>query len=447
MSDVVFDDEPDEAEKTKAPASPTEPLCDEEAERAMLGCALVDDEHDNVINLVADILPPEDFYEPAHLDIWRAMLAIHHDGAEVDACTLSKELADRGLFSRCGGPAYLDQLIDARPVVPHPEEYARIIAEFAWRRRLRLEAKRFGVAVSERSTSREDIERSIRRLQRSAEDVADELPSMTSVELDAKTWESPSGWLVHDWMLASACFMIAGHPKSAKSIIAAALCLSVVSGEDFLRHWPVTKRGPAIFINGEDGEQMTQPRLRKLAATLGISYPQPDLILSCQQECDISTPRGWGRIARLVRRIKPVITVIDCFRRFAFNVNENNSSEVSPILCRARNLQKETGTAIGFVHHLSRDTEWNKKVPPIQRLRGSGDFYAWIDTGIGMEHPDRKKTEHYMTALHRGAGSPDEQCVHIAWDDERNECNIRLGEPRTKKERQQQLKEQREAFG
>jgi len=444
MSDVVFDDEPDEAEKAKAPSSPSEPLCDEEAEQAMLGSALVDD---GAINLVADVLPPEDFYVEAHRAIWNAMLAVHHDGAEVDAVTLAKELTDRGHFNRVGGAAYLDQLIDRVPVASHVEEYARIIAEFAWRRRLRIEAKRFGASVSDRSTTREEIERGIRKMQRTSEDVADELPSMTSVELDAKTWESPSGWLVHDWLLANSCFMIAGHPKSAKSIIAAALCLSVVSGEDFLRHWPVTKRGPAIFLNGEDGEQITQPRLRKLAATLGISYPQPDLILSCQQECDISTPRGWGRIARLVRRIKPVITVIDCFRRFAPGVNENNSSEVSPILSRARNLQKETGTAIGFVHHLSRDNEWNKGVPPLERLRGSGEFLAWLDSGFGMEHPNKKKSEHYMTSKHRGAGSPDEQCVHIAWDDERNECNIRLGDPRTKKERQQQLKEQREAFG
>jgi RecA-family ATPase len=225
------------------------------------------------------------------------------------------------------------------------------------------------------------------------------------------------------------------------------MCLSVVSGEEFLRRWPVTKRGPAVYINGEDGEQLTQPRLRKLAATLGVSYPQPDLILSCQQQCDVSTPRGWGRIARLVRRVQPVLVVIDCFRRFAPRVNENNSSEVSPILSRARNLQKETGAAICFVHHLSRDNEWSKKVPPTQRLRGSGEFYAWFDSAIGMEHPEKKKPEHYMTAEHRGAGQPDEQTVCIAWDDEREECHIRLGEPRTKKDKQRRLSEQEDAYG
>lgn len=422
---------------------PTEPLADEIAERALIGSAVIDD---GSINAVAEFVTADDFCNVHHAAIWRAMLVVHHEGSEVDAVTIAAELRTAGKLDEVGGAAYINDLIDATPALAHPEPYAKLVALSAWRRRVRTAAERTRLVASDPTASREDIENQISRLHRATDDTVDELPSMTSVELDAKTWPSPSGWLIHDWLLANACFLIAGHPKSAKSIIAAALCLSVASGEDFLRRWPITTRGPAVFINGEDGEQLTQPRLRKLAATLGIAYPLPNLILSCQQECDISTPRGWAKIAALVRRVRPVITVIDCFRRFAPRTNENNSSEVSPILCRGRNLSKETGSAIGFVHHLSRDNEWNKGTPPIQRLRGSGEFYAWLDTGIGMERPDRKKPEHYMTATHRGAGDPDEQTVCIAWDDAHEEVNIRLGEPRVKKERQQRLKEQREAF-
>lgn len=424
-----------------------EDLFDEATERALLGCALVDDEDCDVIRRVSDIVSPEDLCLPANVAIWRAMVSLRHEGASVDAATLASELTSMQRFNVVGGAAYLDQLIDQRPIIPHPEEYARIIADFAWRRRVRDEANRLRMVASDRSAKREDLERQVRRVEHATDDVVDELPSMTSVELDAKTWPCPSGWLIHDWLLMSACGLIAGHPKSAKSIIGAALCLSVVSGEDFLRRWPCTKRGPAVYINGEDGEQMTQPRLRKLAGALGVPYPQKDLIVSCQQDCDISTPRGWARIATLVRRVKPVLTVMDCFRRFAPRVNENDASQVSPVLGRARSLQRETGTAFLFVHHLSKDSEWNKGTPPIQRLRGSGEFYAWLDTGIGMERPDKKKPDHYMTAEHRGGGAPDEQNVIIDWDDVHNEVRIRIGEPRSKKERQQRFRQQQDAFG
>lgn len=421
-----------------------EPLADESAERALIGSAIIEE---GSINAVAELVTADDFCNVHHAAIWRAMLVVHHEGSAVDAITIAAELKTAGQLEQVGGASYLDGIIDSTPALAHPEPYAKLVSLAAWRRRVRSVSERTHRVVSDPTATREDIENQIARLQRATDDTVDEIPSMTSVELDAKIWPAPSGWLVHDWLLSNACFLVAGHPKSAKSIIAAALCLAVASGEDFLRRWPVTRSGPAIFINGEDGEQLTQPRLRKLAATLGIAYPLSNLIVSCQQECDISTARGWAKIAALVRRVRPVITVVDCFRRFAPRANENNSAEVSPILCRARGLQKETGTAFGFVHHLSRDNEWNKGTPPIQRLRGSGEFYAWLDSGIGMERPDRKKPEHYMTATHRGAGDPDEQTVFIGWDDERNEVNIHIGEPRSKKERQRSFRQEREAFG
>ncbi len=431
------------AERDDMP-QPVELLCDEGAERALLGCAFTDDE---AINLVSDIVTPPDLCRPEHVTIWQAMLAVHHAGAEVDAYTLSHELTTMGKLAAVGGPAYLDSLIDAAPVISHPDEYARIIAEFSWRRRVRDEAERLTRISEDREARRSDIEKQLRRVERATEDSVDELPCISAEELDAKEWPTKSRWMIDQWWLAQGVGAICGDPKSGKSIIAAAMCLAVVSGEPFLRRWAVPVTGPAIYVNAEDAEILTKPRVRKLRQTLGVTVPPNSLWFSCQQRCDLSTPHGRGRLAALVRRVRPVFVVLDCLKRLFGNINENHSNEVAPVLDWIRALQIETGAAFALVHHLSKAREFGEPASILQRIRGTGDIAAWLDSAIGMEWPNRKKPDHYMNATHRGAGDADEVTVNMKWDDEHDELRLDFGEPRGKKSRQQMLKEQAEAFG
>lgn len=422
-----------------------EPLSDEYVERSLLGSALIDDE---TLRVVAETLEWADFSTPGHAAIWKTMCEMRHEGCEVDAVTLGHALREKGIFDQVGGAAFMDFAIECAPVVSRVGEQAKILAHLAWRRRFRGESRRLHVMSCDLAATREQLESQMARVRGASEETTDEIPFMTSVELHNKTWPTPSGWLVHNILRLSACGLIVGDPKTAKSIVAASMCMSVVSGVDFLRRYPVSERGPAIYINGEDNEQLTQERLPKIAANLGIPYPLQDLIVSCQPpDANIETNRGWGRIAKLVRRIKPKLTAIDCFRRFAPKTNENRAEQVSPILCRLRDLQKETGTSVLLVHHIAKENEWNKNAKPLQRIRGSGEFYAWMDDGIGMEHPDRKKPEHYMTTTHRAGADDDDVTLLIRWNDQSNEVQIDFGEPRSKKSRQRSLADDREPFG
>jgi hypothetical protein len=426
--------------------TPRELLYDEAAERALLGCAFVDDE---AINLVADVVTPSDLWLPEHVTIWEAMLAVHHDGSPVDAHTLCDELTTMGKLARIGGPAYLDALIDEarRNIIPHPDEYARIIADFSWRRRVRDESDRLHRISADREARRPDIEKQLRRVERATEDSVDELPAILAEDLDAKEWPTKSRWMIDQWWLAQGVGGILGDPKSGKSVIAAAMCLAVVSGEPFLRRWTVPVTGPAIYVNAEDAEILTKPRVRKLRQTLGVTVPPGSLWFSCQQRCDLSTPHGRGRLAALVRRVRPVFVVLDCLKRLFGNINENHSSEVAPVLDWIRALQIETGAAFALVHHLSKAREFGEPANILQRIRGTGDIAAWLDSAIGMEWPNRKKPDHYMNATHRGAGDAEEVTINLKWDDENDELRLDFGEPRGKKSRQQMLKEQAEAFG
>lgn len=412
-------------------------LVEEQAERALLGCVFLDQ---TVIPEVEDYIRTEDFYGEAHRTIWEAMLSIHRDGADVDAPSLASELRRVVAFDRCGGAAYLDQLLDAAPVLAHPITYARAIAKAARRRRLRMLVDRVHKLMSEPTATEDQIEKSWAAVERELEHSTEELPSETAEELDAVEWPQKTNWLIHGWWFNEGCGLVTGDEKSAKSILTLTMAMSVASGEPWLRSWPIALQGPVVYVNEEDHRRTVQERIRKLKGPLAIGSLHNRLHICCQRRLEIVTVRGRGRLAALVRRVKPVLLVLDCWRRLAPRVDENESKVVSEILGWLRKLQIETGCAIVLVHHWRKMGQKGDEAHKAQRMRGSGDFSAWYDNQITVEH--KKGSNVYtISGFHRSAGDSDEQNVHIVFDDPRNEVRIFIGQPPTKKGRQKEMEE------
>ena len=82
------------------PASP-------EAEQSVLGAILV---RPNVLDAVADVIKPDDFYRQAHAQIFQAMLDLYAYGQPVDLVTVTMLLKERGMLEGVGGPVFLAQL-------------------------------------------------------------------------------------------------------------------------------------------------------------------------------------------------------------------------------------------------------------------------------------------------------------------------------------------------
>src|SRR5687768_16835515 len=103
------------------------------AERAVLGAVLADN---TVITNVAEVVHPDDFSNPAHSQIFAAVLGLDGTSRKVDHLTLSEELKIRGQLATVGGPAYLMGLDQVVPVAQNAVQYARIVSDQALRRRL-----------------------------------------------------------------------------------------------------------------------------------------------------------------------------------------------------------------------------------------------------------------------------------------------------------------------
>ena len=97
-----------------------------EAESSVLGGVLLDND---AINVVLELLRPEDFYRDSHRRVFRAMIELSDRSEPVDLITLSEFLKSRGELETVGGTAYLASLADFVPTAANIAHYSRIVRE------------------------------------------------------------------------------------------------------------------------------------------------------------------------------------------------------------------------------------------------------------------------------------------------------------------------------
>ena len=97
-----------------------------EAESSVLGGVLLEND---AVNIVLELLRPEDFYRESHRKVFRAMIELTDRSEPVDLITLSEYLKSRGELDAVGGSAYLASLADFVPTAANIAYYARIVRE------------------------------------------------------------------------------------------------------------------------------------------------------------------------------------------------------------------------------------------------------------------------------------------------------------------------------
>jgi replicative DNA helicase len=104
-----------------------------EAERSVLGAMLQDS---NAVMQAAERLQPEDFYQPAHRELFDCMLSLYREQSPVDIITTDSELSRRGTLEGVGGTAYLLELSQYVPTTANVKAYINLVAEKSTLRRL-----------------------------------------------------------------------------------------------------------------------------------------------------------------------------------------------------------------------------------------------------------------------------------------------------------------------
>lgn len=104
-----------------------------DAERSVLGCMMQDRE---ALSLAFEMLTADDFYQPAHREIFDAMHTLNAQGMPIDLVTVDDELTRRGTLEGVGGSGYLVELSQCVASTVNARAYLQIVDEKATLRRM-----------------------------------------------------------------------------------------------------------------------------------------------------------------------------------------------------------------------------------------------------------------------------------------------------------------------
>ncbi|HWP31218.1 MAG TPA: replicative DNA helicase [Fimbriimonadales bacterium] len=138
------------------------PPHNDEAEAAALGSMLLSPE---MADRVISILNENDFYNPIHREIFKAMLAVNKSLRQIDVVTVLAELTARGILEQIGGQEILVQIAETVPSASNAEYYAQIVKDLAILRGLQNAAHEIISLIHDPETDiQEKIDQSERRI-------------------------------------------------------------------------------------------------------------------------------------------------------------------------------------------------------------------------------------------------------------------------------------------
>ncbi|WP_335992312.1 replicative DNA helicase [Glycomyces sp. MUSA5-2] len=315
---------------TEATQAAAPPMTDLEAERAVLGAILLNDE---VIPEVADLVGPGDFFHFAHAAVFEAAVARFNRGEKVDTVLIAAELIESGELVKVGGAPYLHDLLNAVPTAANGGYYARIVADHARRRRLDAAGIRIRQAAH---TLTRDIDTVLEECDRAfADAVADTAADeATFADYFATAFESlenqgnangvSTGFPDLDKYLGGlepgCMYVAAGRPGMGKTLLLT----------DIARHFAVREGLPVLFATLE----MSGEEIAKRLATAESGTPA-----SWWKGEGTPTDEGLSQLARAAARIAEA----------PLDIDPNTDMTLTRLRARARKVAARHGGKLGLI--------------------------------------------------------------------------------------------------
>jgi replicative DNA helicase len=370
-----------------------------EAERAVLGGIV---RANDAINRVVELVGPDDFYQPAHRQVFAAMLDLSERGAPIDPITLAEALRLRNQLDDVGGPAGLAGLADATPTAAGIETQARAVRDRALLRRLIAAASTIIARGYDEAGDVDDFldqaERSVfelteRRVRPSFVAARDLIRDAfrvveTRAESGAPTTGVPTGFPALDDMTGGLqpndLVIVAGRPSMGKTAFALNL-----AGHAALQE----RRGVAVFSLEMSREQLV---IRMLCAEAKVD--------AARLRSGFLSERDWRELTRAAGRLSeaplfiddtPAVTVLEVrakarrlmaerplgllivdylqLMRGPESGGERREQEISEISRGLKALAKELSVPVIALSQLNRGLELrDEKRPKLADLRESG---------------------------------------------------------------------------
>ena len=93
-------------------------------ERSVLGSLMLDHK---IMNVIVDILKPEDFYDQKNEQIYEAMMDLYKKKEPIDILSVTSKLKEKKILKQIGGNSYLTELVNSTPSSANAKHYAEIV--------------------------------------------------------------------------------------------------------------------------------------------------------------------------------------------------------------------------------------------------------------------------------------------------------------------------------
>ena len=219
-----------------------------------------------------------------------------------------------------------------------------------------------------------------------------------------------TSWLIEGLWSDQAVGILGGEPKCCKSFLALDIALSVASGCSCLRQFKVPRSGPVLLFPAEDSLGMVRERLEGICAVAGVTLESAPLHVITAPTLRLDLEADRRRLARTVDALKPKLLILDPLIRL-HRVDENDASQIAPLLGGLRELQRRFELAVLVVHHAKKDAH---SMRPGQALRGSSELHGWGDSNLYLR---RKRDRITLTTEHRAARSQEDIALQLSQSD------------------------------
>jgi replicative DNA helicase len=397
------------------------PPRNEEAERALLGALLLDDER---VAEVADLLRPEDFYDRRHARVFEGILRLAERNTPVNFVSLGETLRAAGTFAEIGGAAYLVQLAQDVTSSAHALHHAHIVADTAALRGLIREATEIITQAYETRADGESVkeimdlsEQRIFQLARreagkGAEPIASAIKE-TFRRIEASAHREgltglTSGFLDLDQLLcglnAGDLIVLAARPSMGKT----ALALNIIEHAAMSQPEWLQRRPVVLHFTLEMGRQSIVSRmlcsrakvdahrlrtgripsdaLHELSA-VADEFSRTSIFIDDTSALSMMSLRSRARRQKAKTGLD--LVVVDYLQLLSFPKSESRQQEISDISRSLKSLARELEVPVVALAQLSRQVEQrDDKRPQLADLRESGSIEQDADVVLLLFRPE-----------------------------------------------------------
>ena len=403
-----------------------------EAEKPVLGCMMA--QPAEVIDVVCETITKEDFFVPAHQEVFNALREMHNSQAAIDVMTIHQWLTDRKLAEPVGSPGILGELLVGFASHLNVGSYIRIVKDKSLLRCLqsacsliaqdiadmpdsvasvldRAESEIFKVThmglTNSTKSAREELDNAIKLI----ENFQSRKGRMHGLHTGFhKLDEMTAGWKGGEMIVLAAR---PGMGKTALALTFAQHALRERYDED-TDAWRKPGHAVGMFSLEMTNEQLM---LRMLAshASEGLQrIRQGDLDDHSLQKLRMVAEdmKEWpfylddssflsinqlrGKARRMKDRFKIEMLVIDylqLLRSDSAQAKDNRQNEVAEISRGIKALAKELNIPIIILAQLNRKSEEGKSEPALHNLRESGAIEQDADVVMLLHRIDPGKDQ------------------------------------------------------